>query len=31
MAFAAWAHVAYPQAHTVSQLLAQARQSDEKR
>lgn len=31
MAFTAWAHVAYPQAHTVSQLLAQARQSDEKR
>jgi len=31
MAFAAWAHAAYPQAHTVSQLLAQARQADEKR
>lgn len=31
MAFAVWAHVAYPQAHTVSQLLAQARQADEKR
>jgi hypothetical protein len=31
MVFAAWAHVAYPQAHTVSQLLAQARQADEKR
>lgn len=31
MAFAAWARIAYPQAHTVSQLLAQARQIDEKR
>lgn len=31
MAFAAWAQIIYPQAHTVSQLLAQARQADEKR
>jgi len=31
MGFAGWAALAYPQAHTVSQLLAQAVQADEKR
>ncbi|MBI4987556.1 MAG: hypothetical protein HZC23_01950 [Rhodocyclales bacterium] len=31
MGFAVWAHAAYPQAHTVSQLMEQARQADEKK